>query len=92
MHTKIKNNIFPLAGSSTPLKLGYPQLGEHRSQWPKHDDKKIKNGVVQYDRKLCSVVDPKLFIPYPDPALNYQSSGSGQTFRIHADPDSDPQH
>ena len=51
-----------------------------------------KNGVVQYDRKLCSVVDPKLFIPYPDPALNYPSSGSEQTFRIHADPDSDPQH
>ena len=40
-----------------------------------------------------SVVDPKLFIPYPDPALNFPSSGSGsgsrQKFRIHADPDPD---
>ena len=36
-----------------------------------------------------SVVDPKLFIPDPDPALNFPSSGSGsrQKFRIHADPD-----
>ena len=39
-----------------------------------------------------SVVDPKLFIPDPDPALNFPSSGSGsrQKFRIHADPDPDP--
>ena len=36
-----------------------------------------------------SVVDPKLFIPDPDPALNFPSSGSGtrQKIRIHADPD-----
>ena len=36
-----------------------------------------------------SVVDPKWFIPDPDPALNFPSSGSGsrQKFRIHADPD-----
>ena len=37
--------------------------------------------------QLCSVVDPKLFIPDPDPALNFPSSGSRsrQKFRIHAD-------
>ena len=34
-----------------------------------------------------SVVDPRLFIPDPDPALNFLSSGSRQKFRIHADPD-----
>ena len=34
-----------------------------------------------------SVVDPKPFIPDPDPALNFPSSGSRQKFRIHADPD-----
>ena len=36
-----------------------------------------------------SVVDLKLFIPDPDPALNFPSSGSGsrQKFRIHADLD-----
>ena len=34
-----------------------------------------------------SVVDPRLFIPDPDPALNFPSSGSRQKFRIHADPD-----
>ena len=35
-------------------------------------------------------MDPKLFIPDPDPALNVPSSGSGSrpNFRIHADPDS----
>ena len=38
---------------------------------------------------LVSVVDPKLFIPDPDPPLNFPSSRSGsrQKFRIHADPD-----
>ena len=37
----------------------------------------------------CSVVDPERYIPNPDPALNFLSSGSGsrQKFRIHADPD-----
>ena len=40
----------------------------------------------------CSVVDPKLFIPDPDPALNFTSSGSGsrQKFLIHVDPDPQP--
>ena len=37
-----------------------------------------------------SVADPKLFIPDPDPSLNFPSSGSRQKFRIHADPDPDP--
>ena len=37
-----------------------------------------------------SVADPKLFIPGPDPSLNFPSSGSRQKFRIHADPDPDP--
>ena len=37
-----------------------------------------------------SVADPKLFIPDPDPSLNFPSSGSRQKFRIHADPDQDP--
>ena len=32
-------------------------------------------------------MDPKWFIPDPDPALNFPSSGSRQKFRIHADPD-----
>ena len=38
---------------------------------------------------LTSVVDPKLVIPDPDPALNFPSSGSGSRhkFRINADPD-----
>ena len=40
-------------------------------------------------------MDPKWFIPDPDPALNFLSSGSGsrsrQKFRIHADPDPYPQ-
>ena len=36
---------------------------------------------------VTGVVDPKLFIPDPDSALNFLSSGSGQKFRIHADPD-----
>ena len=36
-----------------------------------------------------SVVDPELFIPDPDQALNFPSSRSGsrQKFRIHSDPD-----
>ena len=34
-----------------------------------------------------SVVDPKLFIPETDPALNFPSSGSRQKFRSHVDPD-----
>ena len=34
-----------------------------------------------------SVVDPNLFFPDPDPALNFPSSGSRLKFRIHADPD-----
>ena len=40
-------------------------------------------------KEIFSVVDPKLFISDPDPALNFPSSGSGsrQKFRIHADPD-----
>ena len=44
---------------------------------------KIK-GVVKN-----SVVDPDWFIPDPDLALNFLSSGSGyrQKIRIHADPD-----
>ena len=36
---------------------------------------------------ISSVVDLKLFILDPDPALNFPSSGSRQKFRIHADPD-----
>ena len=41
---------------------------------------------------IGSVVDPELFIPDPDPALNFLSFGSGsrQKFRIHAD--LDPTH
>ena len=42
---------------------------------------KIK-GVVKN-----SVVDPEWFIPDPDLALNFPSSGSKQKFRIHSDPD-----
>ena len=34
-----------------------------------------------------SVVDQKLFIPDPNPALNFPSSGSKQKFRSHADLD-----
>ena len=34
-----------------------------------------------------SIVDPKWFIPDPDPALNFPRSGSRQKFRIHADRD-----
>ena len=39
--------------------------------------------------EYSSVADPGLFIPDPDPALNFPSSGLGsrQKFRIHADPD-----
>ena len=33
--------------------------------------------------ELCSVVDPEWFIPDPDPALNFPSSGSRHKFRIH---------
>ena len=38
-----------------------------------------------------SVVDQEGFIPDPEPALNFPSSGSGsrQKFRIDADPDPD---
>ena len=37
----------------------------------------------------CSVADPEWFIPDPDPALNYPSSGAGfrPRFRFYADPD-----
>ena len=45
--------------------------------------------VFFYFHVSISTVDPKWFIPDPDPALNFPSSGSGsrQKFRIHADPD-----
>ena len=50
--------------------------------------------VEKYWSKKSSVVDadPEWFIPDPDLALNFPSSGSGYRpkFRIHADPD--PQH
>ena len=36
---------------------------------------------------ISSVVDPEWFIPDPDWALNFPSSGSRQKFRIYADPD-----
>ena len=58
-----------------------------------HHLKSKKNIEREEDRgERSSVVDPKLFIPDPDPALNFPSSGSGsrQKFRIHADPDPDP--
>ena len=41
--------------------------------------------LIHFSRgEKYSVVDPKLFIPDPDPALNFPSSGSGsgQKFRI----------
>ena len=46
-------------------------------------------GFLNLTRAETSVVDPKLFIPDPDPAFNFPSSGFGsrQKFRIHADPD-----
>ena len=44
--------------------------------------------------EYSSVADPGLFIPDPDPALNFPSSGLGsgyrQKFWIHADLDPDP--
>ena len=43
--------------------------------------------LIYYMGIKGSVVDPRLFIPDPDPALNFLSSGSRQKFRIHADPD-----
>ena len=43
--------------------------------------------LIYYMGIKGSVVDPRLFIPDPDPALNFPSSGSRQKFRIHADPD-----
>ena len=39
---------------------------------------------------VTGVADPEWFIPDPDPALNFQTSGSRQKFRIHAD--TDPTH
>ena len=34
-------------------------------------------------KEIFSVVDPKLFIPDPDPALNFPSSGSGYGSNLH---------
>ena len=56
------------------------------------NDDKIKLHSLELTNILYSVVDPKLFIPDPDLALNFLSSRSGsrQKLRIHADPDPDP--
>ena len=34
-------------------------------------------------KEIFSVVDPKLFISDPDPALNFPSSGSGYGSNLH---------
>ena len=53
---------------------------------------KLFTGTQKKRIAIPSVADPKLFIPDPDPGLNFlrSRSGSRQKFRIHADPDPHP--
>ena len=64
-----------------PVRPGRPRRPRDQED---QNDQPTKNTQISKNRKTvttrmirASVVDPKLFIPDPDPALNFPSSGSG---------------
>ena len=69
----------------------YENLGIQAYKVTKWSKKLVDTGTycTEYRTDKTSVVDPEWFFPDPDRALNFLSSGtgSGEMFRIHADPD-----